>query len=211
MGMSGAAVHPPIGAPLVAFDFDGTLTWRDSFMAFLRWRGGQARFALGLARLGPASLAYLIHRDRGRLKSAAAREFLGDATLDQLRASAEAFAEETAVQLLRPDALRRWEAWRERGARLVIVTASPEVIVAAFGRRLGATATIGTRLATDASGRVTGAFDGPNCRGPEKVSRLRELFGADMTLAAAYGDTAGDREMLAVAQEAGYRVFKERP
>jgi phosphatidylglycerophosphatase C len=30
-------------------------------------------------------------------------------------------------------------------------------------------------------------------------------------LAAAYGDTAGDREMLAIAGTAGYRVFTARP
>ena len=175
------------------------------------WRAGPARFALGMARLAPASLAYLVHRDRGRLKMAATREFLGGSPLDAVRFSAEAFAEVAADGLLRPDALRRWEAWRERGARLIIVTASPDIIVASFARRLGADAIIGTRLATDAGGRVTGAFDGPNCRGPEKVARLRQMFGPDVTLAAAYGDTAGDREMLGLAGEAGYRVFTQRP
>jgi phosphatidylglycerophosphatase C len=196
---------------LVAFDFDGTLTWRDSFMAFLRWRAGPARFALGMARLAPASLAYLVHRDRGRLKMAATREFLGGATLDEIGASAEAFADATMASLPRPDALRCWNDWRDRGARLVIVTASPEIVVAPFARRLGADALIGTRLARDAADRVTGAFDGENCRGPEKVRRLREAFGPNMKLAAAYGDTAGDREMLGIADEAGYRVFTERP
>ena len=28
------------GRPIVAFDFDGTLTIRDSFTEFLRWRAG---------------------------------------------------------------------------------------------------------------------------------------------------------------------------
>ncbi len=196
---------------MVAFDFDGTLTWGDSFMAYLRWRAGPARFALGMARLAPASLAYLVHRDRGRLKMAAAREFLSGMTLDQLRSSADAFAEGAAPGLLRPDAVDRWDDWRSRGARMVIVTASPDIIVEPFARRLGADAIIGTRLATDAAGRVTGAFEGANCRGPEKVSRLREAFGPDVRLAAAYGDTAGDREMLGMAAEPGYRVFTARP
>jgi phosphatidylglycerophosphatase C len=55
---------------------------------------------------------------------------------------------------------------------------------------------------------VTGAFAGPNCRGEEKVRRLRAAFGEDMPLAAAYGDTTGDTEMLAMADEAGFRRFK---
>ena len=60
----------------------------------------------------------------------------------------------------------------------------------------------------DADDRVTGAFASPNCRGEEKVRRLRAAFGADMNLAAAYGDTSGDSEMLAMADEAGFRRFK---
>ena len=63
-------------------------------------------------------------------------------------------------------------------------------------------------LAFDAQGRVTGALMGPNCRGEEKVNRLRAVFGDDMQLAAAYGDTAGDHEMLRIAHEKGYRIFK---
>ena len=61
------------------------------------------------------------------------------------------------------------------------------------------------------SGRLTGAFDGENCRGAEKVTRLRAMFGDDVRLAAAYGDTSGDTEMLELAEEKGYRVFTARP
>ena len=211
MGANGGMFQTGAGKMTVAFDFDGTLTWRDSYMAFLRWRAGPARFALGLARLAPASLVYVGHRDRGRLKAAATREFLGGVTLEVLQSAAEAFARETAADLLRPDAMRRWDDWREQGARLVIVTASPEPVVAPFARLLGADVLIGTRLAMDAEGRLTGAFDGANCRGAEKVARLRERFGPKIALAAAYGDTAGDREMLELAAEPGYRVFNQRP
>jgi len=63
----------------------------------------------------------------------------------------------------------------------------------------------------DSSGRLTGGFATPNCRGPEKVKRLRAIFGDDIRLAAAYGDTGGDREMLKLAVHAGYREFREKP
>ncbi len=59
MGNVGAARQgEALFRPLVAFDFNGTLTWRDSFAAFLAWRAGAARYAWGLARLAPATLAY---------------------------------------------------------------------------------------------------------------------------------------------------------
>ena len=199
--------------PVVAFDFDGTLTVKDSFMAFLRWRAGPVRWRLGLLRLLPATLAYLVHRDRGRIKAAAVAEFLKGLPRTELEAQAKRFAEKTSRRLLRPDAVAAWKRWRthEPPVRLVIVTASPDLIVAPFARGLGADELIGTRLAFDAAGRVAGAFLTPNCRGPEKVARLKAELGDDVELKAAYGDTSGDREMLAMAEIQGYRVFQGVP
>ena len=201
----------PSAPPIVAFDFDGTLTVRDSFMAFLKWRAGPGRFALGLVKLAPSALAYLFHRDRGRIKRAAVREFLRGVPRKQLEAEAREFAERMSRKLLRPDAVAAWKRWRGEPVRLVIVTASPDLIVAPFARELGADALLGTELAFDAEGRVTGDFATPNCRGLEKVVRLKAAFGPDLELKAAYGDTSGDREMLAMAETAGYQVFKGTP
>jgi phosphatidylglycerophosphatase C len=201
----------PGPAPVVAFDFDGTLTVKDSFMAFLRWRVGAGRWAVGMARLLPASLAYLIHRDRGRIKAAAVAEFLKGTPRAELEAQAKRFAEACSRKLLRPDAVAAWKRWRNDHVRLVIVTASPDLIVAPFARGLGADGLIGTQLAFDAGDRVTGAFLTANCRGPEKVARLKAELGDDVELKAAYGDTAGDREMLAMAEIKGYRVFQGVP
>lgn len=203
--------EPVLLGGVVAFDFDGTLTVRDSFMAFLRWRAGPWRYALGMARLAPAALAYLFHRNRGRLKAAAVREFLKGAPREKLEEDARRFAQDTSTELLRPDALRVWREWRSREAKMVIVTASPDVLVAPFARGLAAHQLIATKLAFDETGRVAGGFDGANCRGREKVRRLNEEFGAALRLKAAYGDTSGDREMLAIADEKGYRVFREKP
>jgi phosphatidylglycerophosphatase C len=195
--------------PLVGFDFDGTLTVRDSFNAFLLWTAGPGRATLCLARLAPAALRYLFDRDRARLKSAALRVFLRGKPLAWAQSRAETFARQ--ARLLRPDALACWESWRARGARLVIVTASPDFVVAPFARRLGADLLIATHVDTDDRERLTGALLGRNCRGAEKVARLREAFGPDVRLEAAYGDTGGDREMLALARTAGFKVFRGRP
>ena len=200
-----------VGDPIVAFDFDGTLTTRDSFTAFLKWRTPPARWALGGLRLIPAALAYIGHRDRGRIKEAAVREYLRGVTRERLESDARRFAEQHSRSLLRPDAVMAWKRWRDERVRLVIVTASPDIVVAPFARGLGADDLIGTPLAFDAQGKVTGAFASPNCRGPEKVARLTQAYGADLELRAAYGDTDGDTEMLAAAQEPYFRVFTGRP
>jgi phosphatidylglycerophosphatase C len=192
---------------LVAFDFDGTLTVRDSFNAFLRWRSGKRRFV----QMIPDALAYAGHRDRGRIKAAAVRTFLAGATRAELERDAEAFAQAVWPRLARPDALERWRAHQAAGDACVIVTASPDLTVAPFARRLGAERLLGTPLTFSGRGRVVGMDAVENCRGEEKVRRLREVYGPDVRLAAAYGDTSGDREMLEIADRPGYRVFTGRP
>ena len=201
----------PADDPIVAFDFDGTLTTRDSFTAFLKWRTPPLRWALGGLRLVPAALAYLVHRDRGRIKAAAVREYLHGITRERLETDARRFAELHSRSLLRPDAVMAWKRWRDERVRLVIVTASPDIVVAPFARGLGADDLIGTPLAFDAQDRVVGTFASPNCRGAEKVVRLRAMFGPGLRVRAAYGDTTGDTEILAIAEEPYFRVFTGRP
>ena len=78
--------------PIVAFDFDGTLSVRDSFIAYLAWRSGPAPYAANLARLAPDAVRYLFDRDRQRLKAAAVGVFLKGLTREALARSCEAFA-----------------------------------------------------------------------------------------------------------------------
>ncbi len=212
MGAAGGFRQPSIpGQAIVAFDFDGTLTVRDSFTGFLRKRAGRRRWALGLVRLAPATAAYAKDRDRGAIKAAAVKEFLHGTSRAELQADAEAYAAEAWRKLMRPDALETWADWGRKGAHRVIVTASPALTVAPFARRLGAEGLLGTELTFDAQDRLTGHFDSPNCRGGEKVRRLYAAYGEGLRLAAAYGDTSGDAEMLRIADRAGFRVFKGRP
>jgi phosphatidylglycerophosphatase C len=196
---------------LVAFDFDGTLTTTDSFMAFLKWRVGAFAYYMDLIRLLPAGARYLINRDKGKIKSAAIRVFLRGVPRRMLEEEAAEFASVAAPLLLRPDALKVWRRHRADGARLVIVTASPEPVVAPFARGLGADLLIASQLSYDDRDRVGGGLYGRNCRGPEKAYQLRSVFGEDVRLAAAYGDTDGDTEMLELAEQKFMRLFVAEP
>ena len=196
--------------PIVAFDFDGTLTIRDSYTSFLKWREGPMGYAMGLVRLAPSLVSYPINRDRGRLKAAATRVFLGGVTRDRVADDARRFAAEVWDGFMRPDALACWEDWGRMGAERVIVTASPTLTVQPFAERLGADRLLGTELADDGT-RLAGGFATPNCRAAEKVVRLRRVYGPDVRLAAAYGDTSGDTEMLAIAEHKGWREFVGKP
>jgi len=84
-----------------------------------------------------------------------------------------------------------------------MVSASPELYVAPVARRLGFDATLATRLQVGPDGLLTGRLVGRNCRGPEKVRRLQEWFGDETPVVFAYGDSRGDREMLAFSSDGG--------
>ncbi|MFT3997120.1 MAG: HAD-IB family hydrolase [Asticcacaulis sp.] len=199
--------HPHIHA----FDFDGTLTYTDSFTAFLIWECGQAHVAAAFVKHPYMLWNYLRTRDRGALKSHLLFNLMGPIDKDALQDRFSAFARETADRLFRPDAMQTWADVAGEKTLRVIVTASPEMLVGEFGKRLGADRTIGTRLGFDDQGQLTPHLDGPNCRGEEKVRRLKAVYGENLSLEAAYGDTSGDHEMLRAARQGYYRRFVQKP
>ena len=199
------------GRRIAAFDFDGTLTWTDSFTAFLRNQCGDARIAAVLASRPSILLDYLKTKDRGALKSRLIYNLLGPISQEDLETRIQGYVTKTGHALFRPDALKTW-AMHDRPDQLrVIVTASPDILVRPFGHLIGADRVIGTRLGFSADGQLRPDLDGINCRGAEKVRRIREAFGEDVVIDSAYGDTKGDREMIAAAQSGFYRVFKVKP
>jgi HAD superfamily phosphoserine phosphatase-like hydrolase len=93
---------------------------------------------------------------------------------------------------------------------VVPASAALELLLEPWARAVAIDDVLATRLEVR-SGRVTGRLDGPNCYGPEKVARLRALIGGlDAFDVYAYGDSRGDRELLAAATHPAYRPFHIR-
>ncbi len=187
--------------PLAAFDLDGPLTHRDTLLPFLHRAVGRGRTyrALLASSLPLARAAALGGAHRDVAKAAVLRGVLAGAPLEGLTDAAESFADHVVAQHLRPEVRERVDWHMKEGHELVLVSASPELYVTPIGRRLGFDTVLATRLEIGADGRLTGRLLGANCRGPEKVMRLREWRGEGLALAYAYGDSAGDREMLDLA------------
>lgn len=189
---------------VAAFDVDGTLTRRDCVVPFLREVAGTVTLSTRLLR-DPARLARAsIDRDRDAFKTAAAAAAFSGVPYDELRSTAQAFAERVNRSGLRPDVIESLEQHRREGDRTVLVSASFEIYLDPLAEMLGVDAVLGTRLEVDEFGVLTGRLDGANCRGPEKVRRLHgwltdEFGGRSEVTVTAYGDSAGDREMLADA------------
>lgn len=186
---------------IAAFDVDGTLTSRDCVVPFLRRTAGTPRIVAGLLRHPLALTAALARRDRDRVKALATRAAFARRRIDEVRALGVEFAEEVAGEHLRPDIVARLTAHRTAGDTVVLVSASYEVYLEPLAELLRADAVLATRLAVGADGRLSGDLDGPNCRAGEKVRRLDRWLGGrgesrDSVHLTAYGDSAGDRQLL---------------
>lgn len=190
---------------VAAFDFDGTLSRRDTFVPFLRSACGDAALAGAIASRLHVLLAAGVGRvSRGRAKETLLQPLLGGRRLADLEPVAEAFAARVLATAMWPPGLERLEWHRRRGDEVVIVSASPELYLAPVGRELGARAVLATGLEVDGAGRITGRLAGPNVRGAEKVVRLDAWLGGDAAEVWAYGNSDGDRQLLARADR-GFR------
>lgn len=192
---------------IAAFDVDGTLTSTDCVVPFLRRTAGTPRLVrrlvgspLGLGRA-------VVRRDRNALKAASAGAAFRGVPIELVEADAALFAREVHDRRLRADIVETLRRHRDDGDTVVLVSASFEVYLRPLAALLGAHHVLGTRLQVDEHGVLTGYLDGPNCRGPEKVVRLHEWLdgqagGREAVFVSAYGDSSGDRELLADADDA---------
>ncbi len=189
---------------IAAFDFDGTLTRSDSVVPFLRrflWRWPAL---VGIVRCAPAGVVALARRDRNSLRLAATSALLRGVPAIAVEQQAASFASEIISSRLRPDTTARMRWHLAQGHRVVVVSASYDSYLLPVAQHVGAEAVLSTQLEIDDSGHCTGGLIGENCRGPEKVARLNEwLNSRDLDRAGvtvwAYGDSNGDRELLADA------------
>jgi phosphatidylglycerophosphatase C len=192
---------------VAAFDFDGTLTRGGSVWQFLvAVRGRRRVAAAGLVLALPlAGAALLGGRYADRAKEALFRRTLGGLPTDELAAAGRAFGLAHYRRRARADVRARLEWHRAQGHRLVIVSASLELYLDAVGEELGVDAVVATRLAVGGDGRLTGRYQGRNCRGQEKLDRVRawmeEASGESgiRPVLWAYGNSEGDRRLLAGA------------
>jgi HAD superfamily hydrolase (TIGR01490 family) len=194
---------------VAAFDFDGTLTRRDTLLPFLLHTLGTAAVARNAIMLSPTLIGYALGLiDNGIAKERVLVRCLGRMRMDELQQQAERFVALVLPGLLRNEALQRLDWHKQQGHRCVAISASLELYVRPWAIKAGFDDVIATHLEAREDGRVTGKLSGANCFGAEKVRRLEALLGAreGYTLYA-YGDSRGDKELLSSADYPYYRVI----
>lgn len=182
---------------VAAFDFDGTLVPGDSLTPFLRrLLGVRAVPAIGAST--PAMLGAYRHAGRDGAKAALLSRVLAGLAVDVVESQGRAYGI-TLRRRIRPAMVERLEWHRRCRHRLILVSASLAAYLEPFGAAAGFDEVIATRLEVGAGGHLTGRLLGANVRGEEKAVRLRAALGEGPVELWAYGDSAGDTEMLAMA------------
>lgn len=190
------------------FDFDGTITRADTMLELVKYVKGKAAYYKGIIMLSPwlmAMKAGLISRQQGKEKFLAT--FFRGMDVSMFNALCERFSAEKLPALIRQDALAAIKKHLSENDEVVVVSASAENWVAPWCKTLGI-ATLCSELEIIA-GKLTGKLKGTNCNENEKVNRI--LLAYDPALYGdifAYGDSSGDKQMLELSHNRGYRVFK---
>lgn len=187
--------------PVAAFDFDGTLIDRDSLLPFLIYRNGYLQVYLNLFFLLPFFLAFLFKIiSRQAVKEKILTRFLKGCKMGELQDTGKRYAAEILDTFIRPDVLKKLKLHQKEGHRCIIISASPNIYLEAWAERYGVRRVLSSELELSPDGIVTGRLKGQNCRGDEKVRRLLEELGPKQNYYLyAYGDSRGDKELLALA------------
>ena len=195
---------------LVLFDFDGTITTRDTLLEFLRFYKGDAKFLLGMIVLSPVLALYFLKLiPNWKAKQKCLAWFLGGENVSDFEAKCKAFTETVLPRLIRPKALAAIEEYSAQKATVAVVSASAESWIGPWCRQNGVVC-VATQLEI-VDGRITGRLCGENCYGPAKVKRIVNQFTlAEFDEIIAYGDSSGDREMFDLADQQFYKPFREK-
>lgn len=198
---------------LYCFDFDGTLTTSDTLLEFIKYAKGRSRFLMVFLMYSPLLVMMKLHLyPNWKAKQQIFAHLFAGMRIEKFDALCRGFAEESQ-HLLRPKGITLVHEALVAGAQVFIVSASIDNWVRPFFdiRNLKGVQVLGTQIEVE-DGKLTGNFKSNNCYGKEKVHRIAEAlksFERSEYEIEAFGDSRGDKEMLAFADKGHFKPFRE--
>jgi HAD superfamily hydrolase (TIGR01490 family) len=190
---------------IVAFDFDGTITTKDTLWEFIKKTHHPLKIAVNLIFMSPLLALYKTGLlNNGKAKQALFSGFYKNWPIEKFNDFGVSF-KSTIDDCVRPEVYRTLKKHVTKGHKVIIVSASIENWILPWAEKEGVETVIATRIEVGTQGKLTGRFMSPNCYGEEKVRRILEMFPErnSYTLIV-YGDSKGDMAMLRLADKCYY-------
>ena len=191
---------------LYLFDFDGTLTYKDTMFLYLTFYNA-SKFRIQFIKHIPLFILLKMNLlEADKVKRSFVSSVLKGQTKSKIEKKSQQFFDQYYPEIFRENALDFIKNIDHSQTDCYIVSASLDIWVRPFAEKFGM-----KLLATQAAFEnniFTGKFVGKNCNGLEKVNRIKEAINEkkyDKTIA--FGDTSGDQEMLDWADEGQFKFF----
>lgn len=194
---------------LALFDFDGTITSRDTLFEIIKFSKGTAAFFAGMMVLSPVMALHRVGLvSAAKAKETVLRFFFAGMPAAAFESICVEFCRSQLPTIIRQGAIPKINEHLALGNRVIVVSASAQDWIVPWCSTLNIEC-VATRLQVS-NNCITGRLASPNCNGSEKVRRIKELLTpSDYSPVYAYGDTAGDKPMLALADVTFYKPFRD--
>lgn len=191
---------------LYCFDFDGTLTYKDTMFMYLKFYNS-TKYRIQFLRHVPLFILLKLKlAETEKVKKSFIGSILRGQTQEKIEMKSKQFFEHHYPEIVRENALDFIKNIDRNNTQSLLVTASLDIWVKPFADELKMEL-VSTR-AEFKNGVFTGNFVGKNCNGPEKLVRIKEeINDSKYDKIIAFGDTSGDRPMLKWANEGHYQFF----
>lgn len=190
------------------FDFDGTVTNKDSLEEFIKFSLGTQNYYKGLLLLSPLLVGYKLGIfSNSYAKGKLIYHFFKGWDIISFRETAERYSKTEIDKIVRKKAHNRIQWHLEQNHEVVIVSASLGCWLKPWCAKNGLEL-ISTTLKIDNKSNISSEFNGKNCHGRQKVKRILDTYNlSDFQKVYAYGDSKGDKPMLELADESFYKPF----
>lgn len=183
---------------LAIFDLDGTLTIRDSFVAYLWTFGRRQKRFFALAEMPIRIGAYLARLQRDyEVKERLLTSFFREIPRTVIQEHTTWFCQNWLPRNLHPIGLQLLQEHQRSNHRILLVSASPDLYVREIAGELGIDEVLCTEVEFEAE-TCTGRLRGKNCKGQEKVTRVSHYLESVNAPPSsfAYGDSRHDFPLL---------------
>lgn len=193
---------------IAVFDFDGTITTKDSFLDILIFAFGYKKFIKGIFYLASDLLAYFLNKISAHTAKEKVFSYFFKGFIElEFNKLCRNYSLNQLNRIIRREAFEKIKWHKEQAHTLIIASASMGNWIKPWALENGFDDIVATKLEVE-RGKITGKFSTPNCSGKEKVRRLLENYpNKDNYYFYAYSDSKKDSDLLAFADESFYRKF----